>query len=65
MQAAAIEGRIPLKVLPLHSDEARELYESDFALIRPDQHVAWRGDNLPTDCKKLLATVSGHEDAAN
>jgi hypothetical protein len=24
--------------------------KQEFALIRPDQHVAWRGNDLPTDC---------------
>ena len=34
-----------------HVDEAgvRELYRSDFVLIRPDQHVAWRGNALIED----------------
>jgi len=59
MSAAAADRRIPLTVLPVASDDARGLYESDFALIRPDQHVAWRGDQIPADCGKLLMTVSG------
>ena len=25
---------------------ARELWEADAVLVRPDQHVAWRGDDL-------------------
>jgi Aromatic-ring hydroxylase, C-terminal len=35
------------------------LYEANFALIRPDQHVAWRGDRLPEDCDALWARVTG------
>jgi hypothetical protein len=27
------------------TDEARELYRADLALIRPDQIVAWRGND--------------------
>ena len=34
-----------LKVLRLESEEARELYGADFALIHPDQIVAWRGSD--------------------
>src|SRR5688572_21611539 len=33
-----------LKVLNLKSEEARDLYGADFVLIRPDQIVAWRGN---------------------
>jgi hypothetical protein len=33
-----------LNVLALHSEEARDLYGTDFVLIRPDQIVAWRGN---------------------
>jgi hypothetical protein len=41
-QAAAL--RIPLKVVRPEGVDVRALYEADLALIRPDQHVAWRGD---------------------
>jgi hypothetical protein len=34
---------VPLKVVRLELPEARELYESDLVLVRPDQIVAWRG----------------------
>ena len=34
-------------------------YEARFALIRPDQHVAWRGNDIPTDCEALLGQVTG------
>jgi 2-polyprenyl-6-methoxyphenol hydroxylase-like FAD-dependent oxidoreductase len=56
--AAAHRRSIPLTILDLTLPEARELYHSDLALIRPDQHVAWRGDELP-DPDELLARVTG------
>jgi hypothetical protein len=34
---------LPLTVLALAGDEARDVYGADLALIRPDQIVAWRG----------------------
>ena len=34
-----------VKVLRLENDVARELYGADFAIIRPDQIVAWRGSD--------------------
>jgi len=57
-KAAAKKG-IPLKVLAAIDVRLRERYEAKFALIRPDQHVAWRGNDLPTDCDGLLARVTG------
>jgi hypothetical protein len=36
-----------------------ELYGAKYALIRPDQHVASRGNALPADPAGLLKQVSG------
>ncbi len=57
-QAAAARG-VPLRILAVEQPEARELYERNLVLIRPDQHVAWRGDRAPGDCRALLARVTG------
>jgi 2-polyprenyl-6-methoxyphenol hydroxylase-like FAD-dependent oxidoreductase len=43
--AAAKSLNLPLAVVRLPSDEARDLYQADLALIRPDQIVAWRGNS--------------------
>ncbi|MRW94154.1 FAD-monooxygenase [Duganella sp. FT80W] len=52
---------VPLTVYQPEADGATlpELYQSRLALIRPDQHVAWRGDIWPHDGKALLRTVCG------
>ncbi|HEX9837390.1 MAG TPA: FAD-dependent monooxygenase [Alphaproteobacteria bacterium] len=50
---------VPFSVLDVDGDEARDLYERGLALVRPDQHVAWRGDRLPEDCAALIARVTG------
>ena len=39
--------------------EACELYEKKLVLVRPDGHVAWRGDALPTDPTAVIETVRG------
>jgi 2-polyprenyl-6-methoxyphenol hydroxylase-like FAD-dependent oxidoreductase len=57
VEAAQRRG-IPLTVVDIELPEARDLYESDLALIRPDQHVAWRGGELP-DVGELLTRVTG------
>lgn len=57
-KAAELRG-IPFKILQININEGRDLYDCDFALIRPDQHVAWRSNTLPDDCDALLAHVTG------
>ncbi len=54
---------IPLEVLVIDDPALHALYGATYALIRPDQHVAWRGDTLPPDIGHFLATVTGHEHA--
>jgi len=57
---AAAEARgIPLVAYDVPLPQGRALYEAELALIRPDQHVAWRGNRLPDDCDALLARVTG------
>ena len=56
---AAQTRRIPLTVLDVTLPEARALYGRDLALVRPDQHICWRGDRLPDDVDALLARVTG------
>ena len=60
MAAHAAERRIPLKILAPHDDRLAARYEARFALIRPDQHVAWRGDHIPSDAGALLDRVTGN-----
>ena len=45
-------------MLHVDTDEARDLYGADLALIRPDQVVAWRG-NSDADAETVIATVTG------
>jgi hypothetical protein len=59
LEAAAQARGVPLTVVELPRDDLRRLYARDLVLIRPDQHVAWRGDSAPRDADALLATVTG------
>src|SRR5271166_21087 len=56
--AAAALG-MPLAVVDVAGEEARDLYQADLALIRPDQIVAWRG-NAPSGAADVLRRVAGH-----
>jgi hypothetical protein len=59
LAAAASRRGVPLKLLPLAHPQGRDLYGCDLALVRPDQHIAWRGNRLPEDCDGLIRRVCG------
>jgi 2-polyprenyl-6-methoxyphenol hydroxylase-like FAD-dependent oxidoreductase len=62
LSAAAARLGVPLRVLDLaHLPRLRTLYEADLLLVRPDQHIAWRGSATP-DPIGLLRTVIGGEE---
>lgn len=60
-KAASARG-IPLTVLSLPDAGLAELYDAKLALIRPDQHVAWRGEAEGFD--EILDIVSGRRSHA-
>jgi 2-polyprenyl-6-methoxyphenol hydroxylase-like FAD-dependent oxidoreductase len=60
--SAARRRGVPLTVLDVSDAEARDLYGCDLCLIRPDQHVAWRGNRAPDDAGPVIARVTGYPD---
>jgi len=50
----------PFEVLDIRDDHARELYGHDLIFLRPDLHIAWRGNRAPADPGRLAALVTGH-----
>ena len=63
--AAAFEQLARAKAIPLTTlapglAELRDAYGADYALIRPDQVVAWRGNEGSADIEATLAAVCGH-----
>jgi 2-polyprenyl-6-methoxyphenol hydroxylase-like FAD-dependent oxidoreductase len=57
--AVAAARSVPMKMLSLADARLRARYEARFTLIRPDQHVAWRGEAFPKDVDGLVAHVTG------
>ncbi|MCY3753093.1 MAG: FAD-dependent oxidoreductase [Alphaproteobacteria bacterium] len=55
---AARSAGLPLRLVTLNEPGLRGLYEADYALIRPDQTVAWRGDRLD-DAAAVVDAVRG------
>jgi 2-polyprenyl-6-methoxyphenol hydroxylase-like FAD-dependent oxidoreductase len=60
--AAAAAG-LGLTVVDLWHEDARDLYQADLALIRPDQIVAWRG-NGDEAAAEIIGRVLGRAPAA-
>lgn len=51
---------VPLKVAKLPEEASRVLYPFELTLVRPDQHVCWRGDRWDPG---VLRMASGKSDA--
>jgi hypothetical protein len=50
----------PVSALDIPDAAARDLYEYDIILLRPDMHIVWRGNRMPDDVNDLAATATGH-----
>ena len=56
--AAARRG-VPLHVTDLADPKIAALYERKLVLVRPDGHVAWRGESCPTDALAVIDRLRG------
>ena len=59
IEQAARERGVPLVVFEPNHPGLADLYEAKLALIRPDQHVAWRGNGAPTEPLALMDSIRG------
>ena len=56
---AAARRRVPLKIVEVDASNAQSPYAHKLLLLRPDRHVAWRGDEEPSDPVALIDLVRG------
>ena len=59
LEKAFASFRAPFRVLDIPDAHVREVYGRDLLLLRPDLHVAWRGDAPPAEPQRLAAMVMG------
>ena len=64
VQAAALEDAakargVPFSVADIAEPAVADMYGARLVLVRPDGHVAWRGDATPRDAGKLIDRVRG------
>jgi hypothetical protein len=63
-ERAFAERGVPLTTVRIDDPAIASLYERALVLVRPDGHVAWRGDAVPTDPLVIVDHVRGAAAAA-
>ena len=59
LQRAAASRGVPLTIERITEPAIAAAYERKLVLVRPDGHVAWRGDAVPADALGIIDTVRG------
>ncbi len=59
LQEAAMKSGVPFEAVDLDDPVIASLYGRRLVLVRPDGHVAWRGDDEPSDPGALIARITG------
>ncbi|MGH6672958.1 MAG: FAD-dependent monooxygenase [Xanthobacteraceae bacterium] len=59
VEDAARARGVPLSVVAVDEPYAAATYERRLSLVRPDGHVAWRGDTAPPDAGAVIDRVRG------
>jgi len=63
MERAFAERGVPLNTISIVDPAIAAFYERSLVLVRPDGHVAWRGDKEPADSLAVADRVRGAEAA--
>jgi 2-polyprenyl-6-methoxyphenol hydroxylase-like FAD-dependent oxidoreductase len=56
---AAQRAGVPLEAIGIDDEKVRASYERNFVLVRPDGHVAWRGNEIPNNTNDIIDKVRG------
>jgi 2-polyprenyl-6-methoxyphenol hydroxylase-like FAD-dependent oxidoreductase len=59
LAAAAAKRRVPFRTVTISEPAAAEVYERKLVLVRPDGHVAWRGDREPAESLAVIDRLRG------
>jgi 2-polyprenyl-6-methoxyphenol hydroxylase-like FAD-dependent oxidoreductase len=59
LQVAAQDRGVPLCLTRIDDAEIARLYGAKLVLVRPDGHLAWRGDTVPRDSTALVDRLRG------
>ncbi|MGE0626243.1 MAG: FAD-dependent monooxygenase [Hyphomicrobiaceae bacterium] len=61
LEAAFRARNVPVSVLEVEDRIARDVYEFELLVLRPDMHIVWRGHRLPESCTEIADIATGHE----
>ena len=50
----------PVTEVRIESNRLRDLYGFDLLILRPDMHVAWRGNDAPPNPQEIASISTGH-----
>ena len=50
----------PVAEVRFESNRLRDLYGFDLLILRPDMHVAWRGNDAPSNPQEIASISTGH-----
>ena len=56
---AAHDLNMPIDLIEVDDADISALYERRLVLVRPDGHIAWRGDIAPDDPMAIIDKVRG------
>ena len=56
---AAHKSGVPLTIKEISNLTVCMIYEKRFVLVRPDGHIAWRGDSIPENATDIINIVTG------
>jgi hypothetical protein len=56
---AAAQCGVPMRAVAIADPEVAALYERPLVLVRPDGHVAWRGNECPANAAAVVSRVRG------
>jgi hypothetical protein len=56
---AAAQSRVPLAVLDVDRNRVTPRAPEGLLIVRPDTHVAWRGDAVPPEPLRLFDRLRG------
>jgi hypothetical protein len=59
LESAAAKRGMPLKTVTMFEPHVEQLYGRRLVLVRPDGHVAWRGDQMPGNADLVIEAVRG------
>jgi hypothetical protein len=64
LEAAFRKIGAPFEVLRMDEKRVREVYGKSVFRLRPDLHIAWRGDGPPANPEELAAIATGWRERA-